>query len=158
MSADAPRNPARQYPGAKPGYRADGNCRACMVEIEGERTHNKVSLTLYNEVGIPVSYQIYKGKKKIEGGRGASMDFEQTDESLDSYYVIYSFNWNGENYILEKGVHIKEKQLTVDVDQPEKVFPGARVPITVKVTEIDQQGRVNLSRKATLTSQVSAQS
>ncbi|CAH1203343.1 Polyribonucleotide nucleotidyltransferase [Paenibacillus allorhizoplanae] len=30
--------------------------------------------------------------------------------------------------------------------------------ITVKVTEIDQQGRVNLSRKATLTSQVSAQS
>ena len=21
-----------------PGYRADGNCRACMVEIEGERT------------------------------------------------------------------------------------------------------------------------
>ncbi|CAN7524867.1 MULTISPECIES: polyribonucleotide nucleotidyltransferase [unclassified Paenibacillus] len=30
--------------------------------------------------------------------------------------------------------------------------------ITVKVTEIDQQGRVNLSRKATLTSQVSTQS
>jgi len=22
----------------KPGYRADGNCRACMVEIDGERT------------------------------------------------------------------------------------------------------------------------
>ena len=21
----------------KPGYRADGNCRACMVSIEGER-------------------------------------------------------------------------------------------------------------------------
>ena len=21
----------------KPGYRADGNCRACMVEVEGER-------------------------------------------------------------------------------------------------------------------------
>ena len=21
----------------KPGYRSDGNCRACMVEIEGER-------------------------------------------------------------------------------------------------------------------------
>ena len=22
----------------QPGYRADGNCRACMVEIDGERT------------------------------------------------------------------------------------------------------------------------
>ncbi|MFZ9557378.1 MAG: 2Fe-2S iron-sulfur cluster-binding protein, partial [Limnohabitans sp.] len=22
----------------KPGYRPDGNCRACVVEIEGERT------------------------------------------------------------------------------------------------------------------------
>ena len=22
----------------EPGYRADGNCRACMVEIKGERT------------------------------------------------------------------------------------------------------------------------
>ncbi|HAJ83877.1 MAG TPA: hypothetical protein DCM25_03875, partial [Rhodobacteraceae bacterium] len=22
----------------EPGYRADGNCRACMVEVEGERT------------------------------------------------------------------------------------------------------------------------
>ena len=22
----------------EPGYRSDGNCRACMVEVEGERT------------------------------------------------------------------------------------------------------------------------
>ena len=41
--------PSGRYPGAselncrilcylpEPGYRADGNCRACMVEIEGER-------------------------------------------------------------------------------------------------------------------------
>jgi formate dehydrogenase major subunit len=29
-------NPA-PLPPAEPGYRPDGNCRACMVEIEGER-------------------------------------------------------------------------------------------------------------------------
>src|SRR5205807_8096460 len=28
--------PHRCY-GPEPGYRADGNCRACMVEVEGER-------------------------------------------------------------------------------------------------------------------------
>ena len=26
-----------------PGYRPDGNCRACMVKIEGERMHGRIS-------------------------------------------------------------------------------------------------------------------
>ena len=29
---------SRSVPQARPGYRPDGNCRACMVEVEGERT------------------------------------------------------------------------------------------------------------------------
>jgi formate dehydrogenase major subunit len=31
----------------EPGYRADGNCRACMVEVEGERV-----LTFMPSVGL----------------------------------------------------------------------------------------------------------
>ena len=37
----------------KPGYRADGNCRACMVEIEGERVLAAGCIRMPTE-GMPV--------------------------------------------------------------------------------------------------------
>ena len=34
-----------------PGYRADGNCRACVVEVEGERSVEEVGRDLVALVG-----------------------------------------------------------------------------------------------------------
>ncbi len=106
-----------------------------LVYVKGTRTHNKVSLELVNDVNVPISYQLFKDSKKIDGGRDTKFTYEATDESLDSYYLVYSFRWGQQDIVKEKGFHIREKELTVDVDQPEKIFPGAKVPITVSVTD-----------------------
>ncbi len=118
-----------------------------LIYVEGKRTHDSVYIDLKNDLGIPISWQIYKSKKKIDGGRGSSLNYAVADESLDSYYIIYSFRWQDKDMVLENGFHIKEKNLTVDVDQPETVFPGAKVPITVSVTDYknDAMKDVNLT-------------
>jgi formate dehydrogenase major subunit len=36
----------------KPGYRADGNCRVCMVEIEGERVLAACTRAINNLLGL----------------------------------------------------------------------------------------------------------
>ncbi|MFT7614248.1 MAG: hypothetical protein ACI9J3_003230, partial [Parvicellaceae bacterium] len=116
-----------------------------LIYPEGKRTHNHIEIKLVNELGIPVSYQLFKGRKKFKGGRGTTMSFEEDNESLDSYYIMYSFRWQGKDYVKEEGYHIKEKTLVVDVDQPEKVLPGATVPITVKVTDYKTNGAANVN-------------
>jgi len=105
-----------------------------LVYPIGRRTHDSIQISFHNEISLPISWQIYKGKKKVAGGRGVELNYAVNDESLESYYIIYTYRWQDKDFFLEKGFHIKEKQLNVEVDQPETVFPGSIVPITVAVT------------------------
>lgn len=118
-----------------------------LVYPIGKRTHDSINISLHNEIALPISWQIYKGKNKITGGRGATLNYTVKDESLDSYYIIYNFRWQNQDFFLEKGFHIKEKQLNVEVDQPETVFPGSIVPISVSVTDYKNEAMkdVNLT-------------
>ena len=52
----------------KPGYRADGNCRACMVEIEGERVL-AASCIRKPAPGM----KVYTGSKRAESAREAGV-------------------------------------------------------------------------------------
>ena len=118
-----------------------------LVYPIGKRTHDSINISIHNEIALPVSWQVYKGKNKVAGGRGADINFNVKDESLDSYYIVYTFRWQDKDFFLEKGFHIKEKQLNVQVDQPETVFPGSIVPITVSVTDYQNEAMkdVNLT-------------
>lgn len=118
-----------------------------LVYPIGKRTHDSINISFHNEIALPISWQIYKGKKKVAGGRGEELKYAVEDESLDSYYIIYAFRWQDKDFFLEKGFHIKEKQLNVKIEQPETVFPGSTVPIIVSVTDYKNEGMkdVNLT-------------
>lgn len=105
-----------------------------LIKMEGYRTHDSIKIDLVNEVQIPVHWQMYKGKTKVEGGRGKTLHFEAADGSLDSYRVLFGYQWHSD-VVCEKGFHIREKELTVEIDQPKDVFPGEQVPIDIKVTD-----------------------
>ncbi len=118
-----------------------------LVYAEGKRTHDSIYINLHNELKIPISWQIYKDKKKIDGGKSVDLNYAIADNSLDSYYILYTFRWQDKDLIREKAFHIDEKRLTVDIDQPAIIFPGAEVPITIKVTDYkkDAMKDVNLT-------------
>jgi len=118
-----------------------------LVYPIGKRTHDSIHISFHNEIEIPISWQLYKSDKKIKGGKSSTLDFAVQDETLDSYYIIYAFRWQDRDIVREKAFHIKEKKLTVSIDQPEIVFPGASVPITVTVTDYKKEAKkdVNLT-------------
>lgn len=118
-----------------------------LVYAEGQKKHDSIYINLHNELKIPVSWQIYKGSKKVDGGKSVDLQYAVADNSLDSYYILYTFRWQDQDLIRERAFHIDEKKLNVEIDQPETIFPGAQVPITVKVTDFkeDAMKDVNLT-------------
>lgn len=106
-----------------------------LVYAEGVRKHDSIYIDLHNELQIPISWQIYKGSEKIEGGKSADLQFAVADNTLDYYYIVYTFRWQDKDLVREKAFHIDEKRLNVEIDQPTTIFPGTEVPITVKVTD-----------------------
>lgn len=82
-----------------------------------------------------MNYKIYYGDKLIEGGHCSSLLYQRYQPSDISYHVIYSYRWRGIEYVKEESFHSLEKSLTVTINQPEIIYPGQKVPVSVHVTD-----------------------
>ncbi|MBU1718262.1 MAG: carboxypeptidase-like regulatory domain-containing protein, partial [Bacteroidetes bacterium] len=110
-----------------------------LVYFKGKRTCDSISISLHNELQIPVSYQVFRETTKIDGGRSSSYAWATSDKSIDSYYVIYTFRWQDRDYTLERSFHIMEKELQVRINQPEVIYPGAQIPVSIHVSDYKNQ-------------------
>ncbi|MCB0737186.1 MAG: hypothetical protein KDC92_06715 [Bacteroidetes bacterium] len=119
------------------------------LKIEGTRTSDSFSLKVKspNEHKTTFFYRLYANRELVEEGEGIEFNFNTNDKSLASYYLIYGYYWHGSNRVFEQAWHLKEKELKVEINQPEKIFPGEYVPIAVKVSNYKgkPQGDVNLT-------------
>lgn len=113
------------------------------VSLSGNRTHDSISIRLYNDLKMPVSYQIFKRNKKITGGQWKNGDnlifYVASDSSLDDYHVFYSVLWHGKHFIKEDIFYTDETKLNVEINQPDIVFPGSKIPVKVNVTDYQHQ-------------------
>ncbi len=123
------------------GLNASGEIPVYLV---GNRTHDSITVELKNELQMPVSYQVFKRGQKIDGGqwqKGESpIIYVAADSTLDDYHIFYSILWRGRHYIKEQFFYTDETKLNVEINQSDIVFPGANVPIEVKVTDYQNKG------------------
>lgn len=121
---------------------------ANLIYIKGKRSFDSVQLELVNPFGFMVNYEIYKMDKLIEQKRSKTMIFKAKDFSEDSYHVIFNFQYFGKEYLFENSFHIKEKTLNIDINQPETIYPGQEIPISVKVTDYQNKALKNVNLTA----------
>ena len=95
---------------------------------------DSLRIDMVNPLNIPVSYALYLNGEKVEGGRSETISIRREASGEDSWYITYSYRWASRIFRYHKGFHVKEKALNVAVKQPEKIYPGQEVPISVKVT------------------------
>jgi hypothetical protein len=121
-----------------------------VITFEGERDFNNINFKMVNHLGLEVSYKIYLGSKQIDGGSGRALDYSREINSEESVHIIYSYRWRGQVRILEKSFHAKEKELTVEIDQPDVIYPGQKVPVTILVKDYkgNPRKKVNLAAYA----------
>jgi|GEM_PF-5088583 len=118
--------------------------------FEGSRSYDSVRFQLINPLGIKVNYKVFHGHELIDGGSATSLDYRRFQPSDLAFHVIYSFRWRGIEYVREASFQAEEKGLNVEIIQPEVIYPGQSVAVTVHVTDYKNKNvrKVNLAAYA----------
>ena len=99
------------------------------------RTKDSIAIQLVNPKHIPVWYTIFAGKKIVLRGSGNSLEYLDKVQTPKNYFVSLQYLYAGkvrrENYTIP----FKAKQLHVQVDQPEFIYPGQTAKINIQVTD-----------------------
>ena len=75
----------------KPGYRADGNCRACMVSIEGERVLASFSCIRKPTEGMKV---LTKMKDQLNQEKNGSRAFSYRSTKQKTVMILIPISGN----------------------------------------------------------------
>lgn len=111
------------------------------------KTYDSLHIDLQNPLGIEVGWRILSGKKLIEKGAGKSLSYHKKLKGTKPVYVVYTYTWGGNLFTYETIAWVKEKQLTVKIEQPEVVYPGQEIAVDITVTDYKNRGAsgVNLT-------------
>lgn len=111
------------------------------------KTYDSLHIDLQNPLGIEVGWRILSGKKLIGKGAGNSLSYHKKLKGTKPVYVVYTYTWGGNLFTYETIAWVKEKQLTVKIEQPEVVYPGQEIAVDITVTDYKNRGAsgVNLT-------------
>ncbi|MEO1808237.1 MAG: carboxypeptidase-like regulatory domain-containing protein, partial [Bacteroidota bacterium] len=113
--------------------------QADLLEVGGERTKDSLFIQISNPQGLSVWYELWEGKKKaILRGSERTLFLRIKARKEKPYFLTVSHMWRGklttQNYLF----HLTPHKLQVELDAPEKVYPGQNIPLTISVK--DYQG------------------
>lgn len=107
------------------------------LELKGGIVDGNLELSLSNPRELEMSWYVYEGNILIQKGAGKEFDFE-THRNIDAkktYYVEIFYFIGGEQKTFRRTYTANPQHLRVDVDLPERIYPGQTVSSTVKVSD-----------------------
>ncbi|MBI1183228.1 DUF2012 domain-containing protein [bacterium] len=104
------------------------------LELSGSRSHDSIKIEMKNPFGLDVYYRIYRNKNIVAKGMDSVLHFDEKDNTMFPYYVLYGYQWAGVEHFYEAQFVVKEKELSVKLQMPKAVFPGETVNASVQVT------------------------
>lgn len=113
-----------------------------------EKTYDSLHIDLENPLGIELGWKIYYGKKLIYQGAGRELSYHIKNKGDKPVYLVYSYTWAGNFFTYESVAWVKEKQLTVKINQPETVYPGQEIPVEIEVVDYKNRAAKNVNLTA----------
>lgn len=110
-----------------------------MLQCLTGRTADSLQVRVENPRKIPFTYFIYKVNREVARGYGLELDYHAKISNFDHYYVSLQYLWGGQVQTENYEIPYNEKQLHVEVDQPQVVYPGQTA--TVNITVRDHAGK-----------------
>lgn len=104
--------------------------------IDGQRTKDSIKIQINNPNHIPVQYQIYYGDKEITRGN-SSKDFVFAEKSKNKklYTIKTQFIWANSEHSDSETFDLYENTLNIELESPDKVYPGEKADFKIKVTD-----------------------
>ena len=108
---------------------------AGMVSCQGFRTRDSLTLGLINPQHLPVWYTVFAGNKIILRGYGDTLFYREKIHKPGNCFVALQYICSGHIYKEDYTIPYQDKLLTIHTDQPEAVYPGQKVQVTIEVTD-----------------------
>jgi alpha-2-macroglobulin len=105
------------------------------ISLKEERSHEEVMLRVNNPRNIPFAWFLYKNDKEVANGEGTEFYLKEPASSNDNYLLSIHYLWAGKMSWLRQNSVFQPGQLTIEVDQPERVFPGQKATIEIDVKD-----------------------
>ena len=106
------------------------------LNIEGGLIADSFNVRLINPLNLDVSWYIYQENVLIEKGSGTEFDlrYPNVDPKVAHYVEIFYFLGNNEE-VYRRTFVPKTEYLDVDIDLPERIYPGQKFYATVSVND-----------------------
>ncbi len=108
-----------------------------QVTCSALRTADSLFITINNPRRIPIEYSLFKnGTEETETGSVTELDKKLKDESNNSYMLYYHYLWAGAPVNESRNILLFKNNLRIDINQPDKIYPGEKTQVKIKVTDI----------------------
>jgi signal peptidase I len=103
--------------------------------LEGGFSANAFSVKFLNPLQLDVSWYVYRGNVLLQKGSSKEFDFKKTEREWTTTYYVEIFYLMGDRELAYRRVFAPQADyLSVNVDLPEKVYPGQTVDASILVT------------------------
>lgn len=107
------------------------------ITASGTYLKDSIFINITNPHQIPINYWISRGERIIAEGQTSNtqLQWQHEDKSHQPYYLRYQYIWNSTAKSEIITIQSFKNVLNIEVEQPEKVLPGAPVQMQVKVSD-----------------------
>ena len=106
------------------------------LNIEFSIVSNILHIKLINPLNLEVSWYFYQGASLKERGFGTAFDIEHNEVDLSVvHYVEIFYLMGGKEQVFRQTFQPKSEHLSVDIDLPERIFPGQTLDATITVKD-----------------------
>jgi hypothetical protein len=121
-------------------------------KITGRRTFDSIYVSFKTTDNSRIYYRIYQNNNLVASGNDTVLNYRARDLSKHSYHMNYAILQNHviRPYLYTQSFHLAEKQMLMEVKQPNEIYPGQKVDVEIRVTDVKKKPlkKVNLTAYA----------
>lgn len=108
-----------------------------LLQVSGNRTADSIKIEVNNPRNLYFNYNTYLKNRQLSTGYSDNLQVSEPLHSLENYQIAIQYIWGGRVKTENISVPIKDKALTIEVDQPDLVYPGQNSTIELIVTDYE---------------------
>jgi hypothetical protein len=105
------------------------------LEIAGGIDKGAFDVRLINPLGLELSWNVYQANRLVDRGVGREFHVTIPKTDMDREHYVEAFYVMGGRQMAFYRTFTPRRELTVETDLPERIYPGQRVDATVRVTD-----------------------
>lgn len=108
-----------------------------IITCRSLRTRDSLMIQVVNPHHLSFWYTIFAGNKIIDRGYGDSLLFIDRVRTPKNYFISLQYIYANETRVENYTIPYNDKNLNVQVKQPEQVYPGQQVTVDISVTDTE---------------------